>query len=87
MERVFTRLPFEELRQAYEEVMAEEPPPGMDPKKGFEIESPDGGYLLCVYITKEGELTIEVRPPRGSYAAFENMTYGEIADAMSGDKA
>lgn len=82
-------MPFAELESAFRSVMEEEPPEGLQASKGFEMESPDGEYILCVYIHKTGdfaeELTIEVRPPRGSYGAMENLTYGEIEEKLNGD--
>lgn len=82
MKQLVVLLSVDDVNQLYKEVSTNTPPEGVQNARGFEQLSPDGDYLLTFWVQPDGSIEIRVRPPRGSYEALENLTYGEIADIV-----
>lgn len=84
MERLSIQMSITDIMDMYKHVQ-QHPPEGAQQKFGFEQLSNDGVYILEFFIEPNGDIEINVRPPRGSYEALNGHSYAEIAEGIVGN--
>jgi len=77
MELLRQQLMISDVLKLYNEVCNEEAPDNGPQLKGFITPSENGEYILTFFVDPDGLITIDVRPPFGSYAALEKP-YDEL---------